>query len=212
MTLTNRPPLAKLHHAGSRRHNLNLLRKQTTMQTGSNDRRPSIRISLWRNEFAQGDRDPFAKGKVTIPLDCLTELLDEWARGTLPVDRDGNAQLNVSAWGKKEGAHPKAPDMSGQASSPAELRDYYQRTGKDMPQQEYAAPLVPWDLPQSLQRLVGQVPAAPAQQGYQPAPVENYQQQAPAQPYPSHAPLPPQYQQAPAAAPAPVAATSRPLF
>ena len=187
-------------------------RKQMTF--GSNaERKPAIRVSLWRNEYAQGERDPFAKGKLSIPLDCLAELLDEWAKGSLPVDSQGHAVLNVSAWGKRPDAHEKAPDMSGQATSPAELRDYYQRNpDKTQPQQSYAQQLVPWDLPQSLQRLVGQVPAAPAQQGYQPAPVENYQQQAPAQPYPSHAPLPPQYQQAPAAAPAPVAATSRPLF
>lgn len=181
------------------------------MTFGSNaERKPAIRVSLWRNEYAQGERDPFAKGKLSIPLDCLAELLDEWAKGSLPVDSQGHAVLNVSAWGKKGDAHEKAPDMSGQATSPAELRDYYQRAGKDMPQQSYAQQLVPWDLPQSLQRLVGQVPAAPAQQGYQPAPVENYQQQAPQQGY-AAAPAQ-QYQQAPAAAPAPVAATSRPLF
>lgn len=183
------------------------------MQSGSNQRKPAIRPSLWRNQYAQGPNDPFAKGKLSIPLDCLVELLDEWCKGTLPVDRDGHAQLDLAAWGKKEGSHERAPDLSGQVTMPAEQRAYYQRNpDKTPPEVTMAPPLVPWDLPQSLQRLVGQVPAAPAQQGYQPAPVENYQQQAPAQPYPSHAPLPPQYQQAPAAAPAPVAATSRPLF
>jgi len=176
--------------------------------SGSNvERKPAIRVSLWRNQYAQGERDPFAKGKLSIPLDCLAELLAEWAAGTLPVDRDGNAQLNVSAWGKKPDASENAPDMSGQASSPAELRDYYQRTGKDMPQQSYAQPMVPWDLPQSVQQLFG---GAPAQQ----APQQGYQ-------VPSHAPLPPAYQQqAPqqgyqqqAPAQQPVGApTGRPLF
>jgi hypothetical protein len=178
------------------------------MTYGSNaERKPAIRVSLWRNEYAQGERDPFAKGKLSIPLDCLAELLAEWAAGTLPVDRDGNAQLNVSAWSKKSGAHEKAPDLSGQATSPAENRDYYQRNpDKTPPQQGYANPMVPWDLPQSVQQLFGGAPAQQPQQGYQ---------------VPSHAPLPPAYQQqAPqqgyqqqAPAQQPVGApTGRPLF
>lgn len=147
--------------------------------SGSKDRKPAIRVSLWKNAYAQGERDPFAKGKLTIPLDSLLELMDEWARGSLPVDSQGHAVLNVSAWTKDANAHEKAPDLSGQATSPAELRDYYQRTGKDQPQQEYAQQLVPWDLPQSVQHLAGQAtptapaPAAPQQGGYQ-------QQQPPA--------------------------------
>ena len=162
------------------------------MQSGSNgQRKPAIRLSLWANQFAQGPNDPSAKGKLSIPLDCLCELLSEWAAGSLPVDRDGNAVLNISAWRKKEGAHERAPDMSGQASQPSELRDYYQRTGKDAPQQDYARPLVPWDLPQNVQTLI----PAP-QQGYQPAPVQPYQQQAPVQQgYQQQAPVQQGYQQ-----------------
>jgi hypothetical protein len=147
------------------------------MQSGSNYK-PAIRVSLWKNEYAQGERDPFAKGKLSIPLDCLAELLDEWAAGTLPVDRDGNAQLNVSAWTKREGAHENAADLSGQATSPADqrdiLRDFYQRNpDKTPPPPRFAEQLVPWDLPQSVQRLFG---GAPAQQ-----PQQARQQQAPAQ-------------------------------
>ncbi len=144
------------------------------MNSGSN-RKPAIRLALWKNEYAQGSRDPFAKGKLTLPLDSILELMDEWARGTLPVDKDGNAVLNVSAWTKDDGANEKAPDLSGQATTPAELRDYYQRTGKDQPQVNYAQPLVPWDLPQSLQQQGGQqapAPQAPAPQGYQQAPAQ----------------------------------------
>jgi hypothetical protein len=147
------------------------------MQSGSN-RKPAIRVSLWKNEYAQGERDPFAKGKLSIPLDCLSELLHEWAAGTLPVDSQGNAQLNVSAWTKDGNAHEKAPDLSGQATSPAELRDYYQRSGKDMPQTSYAQPLVPWDLPKSVQALIGQGAGGQESAAPVPAAAPVYQQQA----------------------------------
>jgi len=180
--------------------------QEATMQSGSNYK-PAIRVSLWRNEYAQGERDPFAKGKLSIPLDCLVELLDEWARGTLPVDRDGNAQLNLSAWTKRADAHERAADLSGQATSPADqrdiLRDFYQRNpDKTPPPPRLAQPLVPWDLPQSVQHLCGGAPQQPQQppapqQGYQPAPVQPYQQ-PPAYPQEAHAPAP--------------VTTARPLF
>ena len=181
------------------------------MQSGSNQRKPAIRPSLWRNQYAQGDRDPFAKGKLSIPLDCLVELLDEWCKGTLPVDRDGHAQLDLAAWGRKEGAHERAPDLSGQATMPAEQRAYYQRNpDKTPPEQAMARPLVTWDLPQSVQALFGGAPAP--QQGYQPAPQQGYQP-APQQGYQQQAPVQQGYQQQGYQQQAPAQpATARPLF